>query len=425
MKPPPSGLIRKEWSGSSPRIFKPPKAPHKSPNPRMRSQTPPKQLRSQTEFSFLRHLGAGANSEVSCVLRIADHQMYALKSTKPKDSETMQNIRDTIILRQSLASHPHLLLFIDSWEEVLQAQDTIHELYELADGTMANLLLSNTPRPEFLPSPVIWRYLYDIASGLEHIHLMGLIHGDIKPSNILYNSTHQLKIGDFGCLCHKDYVPDDKAGDSCYEAPECKFPRNDWSQSSDIYSFGLILFEMLFDVEIPSGEPQYGERHGKTFHQLMRESEHTCLELGLEINPSPPQDLLDLARQMLSIDPANRPTAASIRQRAGEVLGIPPSSGQPAPTLLDDDDDACDDFLSPMVVPFHRYSTSYPHSHESDLSQRKRIERPTFLSPEICLDDEDESMSSPVARRHRTRSISSPNFARRSLMPSLSSSGQI
>ena len=418
LQPIPTGLIRKEWSGSSPRVFKPPKAPHKSPNPRARAHSPPKLLRSQVEFRFLRNIGAGANSEVACVIRPSDQRMLALKSTKPKDAATMDAVRDSLKYQRMLERHPNILRLLDSWEEILHAQETVHELYELLDGTLTDLLLSTTPRPDFLPESTIWRYIHNIAFGLQYIHSLGLIHGDIKPSNILYNSSQTLQIGDFGSLCHMAAIPEDKAGDSCYEAPECKFPMNDWSQRSDIYSFGLVVFEMIFDVEIPSGEPRYGERNGKTFHQLIRESEDTAIHLGMEVNPSPPSSLLTLVRSMLSVDPSRRPTAECIFRLACQELMSHEHATEDGSELLDDEEE---DFLSPPPLSACcRVKYSRPLPQEIENVPRKRSERPIYppmLSPsDSCLDDDDYS-GSPLARRRR--SISSPHLARRSLAASL------
>lgn len=86
----------------------------------------------------------------------------------------------------------------------------------------------------------------DISQGMEYVHSQGIIHKDLKPENILINQDFQLKIADFGIACeeaHCDLLCDDP-GTYRWMAPEI-IKRKHYDRKVDVYSFGLILWEMM------------------------------------------------------------------------------------------------------------------------------------------------------------------------------------
>ena len=98
-----------------------------------------------------------------------------------------------------------------------------------------------------------------IASGLEYIHNQGIVHLDIKPTNLIMNDESSCKIADFGCSLKVD-EPDSNlrpnfylTGTHAYKAPELllgEFP----TTQADIYSLGICLWQMLARVEPYAGE---------------------------------------------------------------------------------------------------------------------------------------------------------------------------
>lgn len=109
----------------------------------------------------------------------------------------------------------------------------------------------------------LWRLFREICEGLAHIHQQGIIHRDLKPVNIFLDSRDQVKIGDFGLATTSILLLQDTPGDSnrpmsalnsftgrvgtaLYIAPELtgNAPKSIYNQKVDLYSLGIILFEM-------------------------------------------------------------------------------------------------------------------------------------------------------------------------------------
>lgn len=95
--------------------------------------------------------------------------------------------------------------------------------------------------------------LLDIVSGLQYMHSKGIMHRDLKPSNIFIDKDNRAKIGDYGFARKYKISSADKTsekgrfsqnvGTNLYIAPEVE-NSTDYDDKADIYSLGMILFEM-------------------------------------------------------------------------------------------------------------------------------------------------------------------------------------
>ncbi|KAK8871844.1 hypothetical protein M9Y10_007587 [Tritrichomonas musculus] len=98
--------------------------------------------------------------------------------------------------------------------------------------------------------------LYGIASGMKYLHSHSILHRDLNPTNIYLDDFLFPKIGDFG-LSTKNHTADSMTyqstsglrGNPTYSSPEV-LQFNEYTKSSDVYSFGFIAFEILTN-EIP------------------------------------------------------------------------------------------------------------------------------------------------------------------------------
>lgn len=92
-------------------------------------------------------------------------------------------------------------------------------------------------------------FMHQIAYGLSAIHNAGIVHLDLKPENVLLSNKRQVKISDFGISCVNAATmlrsrEDDVVGTIDYMCPEL-IEEGEFSFNSDIYSLGVLSYEML------------------------------------------------------------------------------------------------------------------------------------------------------------------------------------
>ncbi|MEU4359666.1 serine/threonine-protein kinase [Streptomyces virginiae] len=152
----------------------------------------------------------------------------------------------------------------------------------------------------------------DISSALDHVHAHGVIHHDVKPSNILLGEEGSPHLADFGLsrTVHErsHSAPDTLIGTVAYMAPE-QFLGEGASTASDIYALGVTLLEALTGRREYQGTPmEIGTAH------LLRRPH---IPEGL------PEDLARLLEKMTDQAPAARPDAAAVHQCLQDMAQAP------------------------------------------------------------------------------------------------------
>ncbi|MCX7056701.1 MAG: HEAT repeat domain-containing protein [Proteobacteria bacterium] len=146
------------------------------------------------------------------------------------------------------------------------------------------------------------QYGIDIATGMTVAHQVGIVHRDLKPANVLINDDGLLKVVDFGVaaaqkegdaqLTKTGYV----IGSPKYMAPE-QILGKPVDPRADIYSTGVILYEML------TGVPPYSRGdHMAVMYQHVQGKARP----PIEINPRLPQQLSDLVAKAMAVDKMKR-----------------------------------------------------------------------------------------------------------------------
>lgn len=140
--------------------------------------------------------------------------------------------------------------------------DLIFMVMEYVDGVnLHTKLVEVGNKGERMPIKLIGSIINDIASALDYAHTKGMLHRDIKPSNIMLDSENKAYLTDFGIA---KLLSDQKftatgtlVGTPAYMSPEQGLG-DDVSKESDIYSLGVVAFEMLtgqvpYDAKTPIG----------------------------------------------------------------------------------------------------------------------------------------------------------------------------
>ncbi len=140
--------------------------------------------------------------------------------------------------------HPHILPVYDFGQQ----DNLLYLVMRYVDGgTLADTLKADS-RPLY---PQMAQIIQDVADALDYAHLRGIIHRDVKPSNILIDQHGQVLLADFGLAKVIKNPPENRltqagivVGTATYMSPE-QAAGEPLDGRSDVYSLGVILFEML------------------------------------------------------------------------------------------------------------------------------------------------------------------------------------
>ncbi|RHZ86364.1 hypothetical protein Glove_52g138 [Diversispora epigaea] len=158
-----------------------------------------------------------------------------------------------------------------------------------------------------------WRGKYNILSkiviGLTNIHEMGLMHKDFHSGNIVNQSLTLSYITDFGlCKPVTENDPENIYGVIPYMAPET-LSRGEYTKASDIYSFGMVMLEVL-----TSYPPYYNIPHDVNLVIKIRKG------LKPEIKCEIPQFLKEIMEKCWNFEPLNRPTAEELKSQLEKYI---------------------------------------------------------------------------------------------------------
>lgn len=121
-----------------------------------------------------------------------------------------------------------------------------------------NVIVTAGPvRPRLKPG-IAASIIRQCLSALAALHRDNIIHGDLKPANIMVKRTGNAKIVDIGSALHLDNMPEQRTCTPQYAAPEM-LERNEFTPRSDLASLGYVLIEMLAGRPLFAGLNNLGE----------------------------------------------------------------------------------------------------------------------------------------------------------------------
>ncbi len=191
-------------------------------------------------------------------------------------------------------------------------------------------LIRGAPFPGCAP-PVEWSGIQATALSLldtlRRMHAAGIVHGDIKPANVLVDAHGQPTLLDLGVASGPALVPNGAenpiGGTLAFFSPERLVePIPAATPASDMFAVGGLLYQAL------TGKVPHVAEHGAAFHDARRT---TTAPLELLTSASVPLRAVAAIEQLLSMDPADRPSAAGALQQLSSTDGVLREPGLPLP----------------------------------------------------------------------------------------------
>ncbi|XP_023841593.1 wee1-like protein kinase 2 [Salvelinus sp. IW2-2015] len=271
--------------------------------------------RYESEFLELGHIGAGEFGVVcKCVKRL-DGCLYAIKrSRRPlAGSANEQLALKEVYAHAVLGHHPHVVRYYSAWAE----DDHMIIQNEYCDGgSLHDAILEKEARGELFPELELRDLLLHVSMGLKYIHSSGLVHLDIKPSNIFICQCSSAdgageseeeedggpstgvvyKIGDLGHVTSSS-SPQVEEGDSRFLASEVLHEDYSNLPKADIFALGLTVL-------LAAGSPPLPQ-NGDEWHSLRRAQ---LPSLPQELSPA----FRSLIQTLLDPEPSQRPSASAL-----------------------------------------------------------------------------------------------------------------
>ncbi len=249
-----------------------------------------------------RRLGDGGMAVVYAGTDVLLRRHVAIKVLREQYAADEDFVRRFYNEAQSAArlSHPNIVNTYDVGRE----DNTYYIVMELVDGTTLAEMIRSDNR---IPEPVAIDYAAQMANGLAYAHRQGLLHRDIKPANILITHDDVVKLSDFGiarALTQQTLAvtqPGMVMGSVYYISPE-QAQGLELRETSDLYSVGVVLYQML------TGKlPYTGESPVAVALKHVSEPPPRIATAGVEVSPA----IAAIVDRLLQKNPADRFQSAS------------------------------------------------------------------------------------------------------------------
>ena len=266
-------------------------------------------------YKVVKRLGAGAMGEVFLALDTRLHRQVALKcvATRGSAGDDFRSRRLHEARAAARLNHPNIAGIYD----VIEQDECVFIVMEYVEGKS----LAATLAGDRLPVDQVRSVGRQLAAALAAAHAQGVIHRDLKPANIQVTPSGSIKVLDFGVakmtagVGPGEGMPEPTIGGHpgtpIYMSPEQLFGKA-IDVRSDIYSAGVILFEMA------TGRRPYEPLNAVGLAMAMSSGPASRVR---SINTDVPADLDDTIAKMLQRDPAKRFQSATELEHALATTG--------------------------------------------------------------------------------------------------------
>jgi serine/threonine protein kinase len=269
------------------------------------------------QYRLVARLGAGGMASVYKAYQPSTDRYVALKILPRSYAEDLQFIQRFQREARIIASleHPHILPIYDFGQQ----DGYTFLVMRLVEGrSLADMVPLPGHKP--LPLPEIVKYIAQVAAALDYAHLHQVLHRDIKPSNVLVDALGNCLLTDFGIariLTGNTQLTASGAflGTPAYASPEQCLGKPDIDHRSDIYSLGVMLYEMAtgrlpFTAETPMA--------------VVMKHIHDPLPPPRQVNPALPEAVEGVILKAMSKNPNERyASAVQLASALSEAVEAP------------------------------------------------------------------------------------------------------
>jgi serine/threonine protein kinase/tetratricopeptide (TPR) repeat protein len=247
-------------------------------------------------YRMIARIGRGGMGDVWRADDLVLNTPVALKLLHSSEPDHRARILNEVRVARQI-THPAICRVFDVGEA---PGGIVFYSMELVIGEDLDTLVRRVGR---LPSERVVEIARQLCDGLAAAHGQGVLHRDLKPANVLIDNQGRARITDFGIATFRaDPVGHTVAGTPAYMAPEQRLATAQLSERTDIYSLGLVLYEMIV-----GHRPRPGNDGSVPPPSTLAPDVHPQLER--------------VVMHALSPDPADRPASASEMAAALPAIG--------------------------------------------------------------------------------------------------------
>ena len=285
------------------------------------------------KYEKLDKVGEGTYGVVYKCKKKDDGRIVALKKIRLENEDEgipSTAIREISILKQ--LKHPYIVNLID----LIHGDKKLYLVFEFMDHDLKKFLDINKGP---LPPMLVKSYLYQILSAIKYCHSKRILHRDLKPQNLLIDSDGVIKLADFG-LARAFGIPIKTLTHEIltlwYRAPEILLGQKEYSTPVDMWSVGLIFYEMAHKKPLFTGDSEIDQIF-KIFQMFGTPTEKTWPGItqlpdfkltfpqfkakGIEAyNKNLDANGLDLLSKMIQQDPCKRISAKAALNHVSFIL---------------------------------------------------------------------------------------------------------
>ncbi len=323
----------------------------------MENRNNPNNLILEDRYELLEIIGEGGMAVVYKALDRRLNRFVAVKVMRPEMAQQEEFRRRFFAESQAVAmlSSPNIVAVYD----VSHSTDIEYIVMELVDGITLKQYMERK-------GPIPWReavyFAKQIARALSHAHEKGVVHRDIKPQNMLLLRDGTLKVGDFGIAALENELREEQGtaiGSIHYIAPE-QIRGETPDARSDLYSLGVVLYEML------TGQKPYT---GETLGEIAVKHMNTDPTPPTKLVPEIPPELEHITLKAMNANLLGRYQTAEEMIRDLDHFAL---------TQTQQEDEAeAESLETPSVAPVRSISEM---SKEKYRRRRRRSARVSFLS---------------------------------------------